>query len=303
MFLSFIRVIKFSFQDIFRNIWLSLVTVIILILALFTVNMLLVVKVIGDMTVEAVQEKIDINLYLKANANEDEILALKTKINNLNEVKSIEYISNKQALKNFKEKHQDNPEILEALRELNINPLTPTLVIKPVNLDIFDNLINRLNALDEDIIESRNFTNYKELLEKINSITNKATEAGIFLSAIFILITILVIYNSVRVAIYTHRRQITIMKLVGASNWFIQMPYLISGLIYTFFGVAAIMLIFYPFLSLLQPYLETFFVGYNMNLITFFYGNIFTVFGIQFLAGSLINICASFIAVRKYSRV
>ncbi|MCK4540424.1 ABC transporter permease [Candidatus Parcubacteria bacterium] len=303
MFFSFARIIKFSLQDIFRNIWLSLVTVIILILALFTVNMLLMVKVIGDMAVEAVEEKIDVNLYLKPNAKEDEILALKAKINNLNEVKNVEYISNAQALKNFKEKHQDNPEILEALRELNINPLTPTLVIKPKNLDVFDNLVNRLNALDENIIESRNFTNYKALLEKINSITRKVTEAGIFLSAIFIMITILVIYNSVRVAIYTHRRQITIMKLVGASNWFIQMPYLISGLIYAFFGVAAIMLIFYPFLSLLQPYLEAFFVGYNVNLLDFFYGNMFTIFGMQFLAGSLINMFASLIAVGKYSRV
>ena len=303
MFLSFVRIIKFSLQDIFRNIWLSLVTVIILILALFTVNMLLVVKVIGDMAVEAVEEKIDVNLYLKPNAKEDEILVLKAKINNLSEVKNVEYISNAQALKNFKEKHQDNPEILEALRELNINPLTPTLVIKPENLDVFDNLINRLNALDESIIESRNFTNYKALLEKINSITDKVTEAGMSLSAIFVIVTILVIYNSVRVAIYTHRRQITIMKLVGASNWFIQMPYLISGLIYTFLGVSAIMLIFYPFLSLLQPYLEAFFVGYNVNLLDFFYGNIFTVFGIQFLATAFVNIFASLIAVRKYSRV
>ncbi len=303
MFLSFIRVIKFSLQDVSRNIWLSLVTVIILILALFTINMLLTVKVIGDMAVEAIKEKIDVNLYLKPGASEDKILALKTKINNLNEVKNVEYISNADALKNFKEKHQDNPEILEALRELNINPLTPTLVIKPENLDVFDNLINRLNALDADIIESRNFTNYKALLDKINNITSKVTEAGIFLSAIFVMITILVIYNSVRVAIYTHRRQITIMKLVGASNCFIQMPYLISSLIYTFFGVGAIMLIFYPFLTLLQPYLETFFVGYNINLITFFYGNIFTIFGIQFLAAALINMFASLIAVRKYSRV
>ena len=129
MFFSFARIIKFSLQDIFRNIWLSLVTVIILILALFTVNMLLMVKVIGDMAVEAVEEKIDVNLYLKPNAKEDEILALKAKINNLNEVKNVEYISNAQALKNFKEKHQDNPEILEALRELNINPLTLVIVL------------------------------------------------------------------------------------------------------------------------------------------------------------------------------
>ncbi|HAM88006.1 MAG: Cell-division protein [Candidatus Falkowbacteria bacterium GW2011_GWC2_38_22] len=303
MFLSFARIIKFSFQDIFRNIWLSLVTIIILILALFTVNMLLVVSVVGETAVGAVHDKIDINLYLKTDAKEEEILALKAKISELSEVKEVTYVSKEAALKNFTEKHKENQEILGALRELNINPLTPTMVIKPVNLDVFDNLINKLNAYDSEIIESRNFTNYKTLLGKINNITKKVTDAGLMLSSIFVFITMLVIYNSVRVAIYTHRRQISIMKLVGASNYFIQMPYLVSSIIYTLFGVLAIMVIFYPFLSLLQPYLETFFVGYNINLITYFYGNAFNIFGLQFLAAALINIVASLIAVRKYSRV
>ncbi|MCU0679284.1 MAG: permease-like cell division protein FtsX [Planctomycetes bacterium] len=303
MILSFARVIKFSFQDIFRNIWLSLVTIIILILALFSINMLLVVKVIGETAVNAIKEKIDINLFLKAGSEEEKIAVLKEKISGFGEVKEVIYVSQAQALESFKINHQDNPEILEALRELGKNPLTPSLVIKPNNLDTFDNLINRLNAMNEDIIESRNFTNYKLMLEKINSITGKVSEAGIFLSSIFVFITVLVIYNSVRVAIYTHRREIMIMRLVGASHWFIQTPYLLSSVIYTLIGVMAIVAIFYPFLSLLNPYLETFFVGYNVNLMTYFYDHAWQIFGLQFLGASLINVIASLLAVRKYSRV
>ncbi len=303
MFLSFARVVKFSLQDIVRNIWLSLVTVMILILSLFTINMLLVVKVIGQTAVDAIQEKIDINLFLKPDASEDEILALKTKVSNLPEVKEVDYISKKQALEKFKEKHKDNPEILAALRELGVNPLTPSLVIKPKRLEDFDNLINRLNAFDDEIIESRNFTNYKLLLNKINSITDKVSRAGMLLAAIFIFITLLVVYNAVRVAIYTHRREIMIMRLVGASRAFIQMPYLMSSIIYTLIGVLAVMLIFYPFLKLLQPYLETFFVGYNVNLLTYFYGQAWLIFGLQFVGLVVINILASLFAVRKYSRV
>jgi len=303
MFLSLARVIKFSFQDIIRNIWLSLVTIIILILALFTVNMLLIVKVVGETAVEAIKEKIDINLFLAPSAEEEEILALRAKISGLSEVKDISYVSRAEALENFKVKHEENPEILEALRELGNNPLTPSLVIKPVNLDVFDTLLNRLNAFDEEIIESRNFTNYKVLLGKINNITDKVSRAGIFLSIIFIFITTLVVFNSVRVAIYTHRREIAIMRLVGASKPFIQMPYLLSSIIYTLVGVLAIMAIYYPFLSLLQPYLETFFVGYNVNLIDYFYGNFFMIFGVQFACAALINVIASYLAVRKYSRV
>lgn len=303
MILSFARVLKFSVQDIARNIWLSLVTIIILVLALFTVNMLLVVKVIGDAAVGAIKEKIDINLYLKPSAEEDSIMALKTKLTNLPEVKEVAYISKAEALENFQIKHKENPEILEALRELGKNPLTPTLVIKPTSLDDFDNLLNKLNGLDDEIIESRNFANYKVLLAKINTITDKVSEAGLVLASIFILVTLLVVYNSSRVAIYTHRKEIMIMRLVGASRWFIQTPYLISSLIYTLIGLIIIIMIFFIFLSLLQPYLEAFFVGYNINILSYYEENALKIFGIQFTGAALINMMASLLAVRKYSQV
>jgi len=93
------------------------------------------------------------------------------------------------------------------------------------------------------------------------------------------------------------------MKLVGASNMFIQMPYLFSSFIYTVVGVLFVMISFYPFLSLLQPYLEAFFVGYSVNLVDYFYANIFSIFGIQLLVAALINGFTSLIAVRKYSKV
>lgn len=303
MILSLLRIFKFSLQDIFRNIWLSLVTIIILILALFTVNMLVVVKVIGETAVSAIQDKIDINLFLVNTAEEEQVLNLKNKVSSLPEVEEVVYISKEDALKNFKESHKNNPEIIDALEELGNNPLAPSLVIKPKELDMFDSLINNLYTIEDEIIESRNFTNYKLMLDKINYITKRVTDAALFLSSVFIFITILVIYNSVRVAIYTHRNEIGIMRLVGASNMFIQMPYLVSGIIYTFFGIAVVMILFYPFLNLLQPYLETFFVGYNVDMIKYFYGNILSIFGIQFLVAASINVFASYLAVRKYSKV
>ncbi len=303
MLLSIIRVIKFSFQDVVRNIWLSLVTIIILVLALFTVNMLLVVKVVGNAAVGAVEEKIDINLFLSPDSKEDQIESLKTKIGSLSEVKEVKYISKDEALQQFKKKHEENTDILQALKELGKNPLASTLVITPKNLSDFDDLANQLYVIEDEIIESRNFSNYKIMIDKIEAITNKVSEAAIFLAIVFIFITILVIYNSVKVAIYTHRKEIAIMRLVGASNWFIQTPYLISSMIYTLVGIILIMIIFLPFLNLLQPYLETFFVNYNVNLINYFYGNAIGIFGIQFVIATLINMLASLLAVRRYSRV
>jgi cell division transport system permease protein len=301
--LSFLRVIKFSLQDMTRNIWLSIVTVMILVLALFSVNLLLAVKVLSSSTISAVKEKIDISLYLKSAAEESRILALKSQLSNLDSVKQVDYISQQAAIESFREKHKNNPEILQALLELGKNPLSPSLIIKPRDVDNYEELIVSLNKIDDDIIESRNFDDHKAMLAKINNITEKASEVGLIISSLFVLITLLVVYNAVRVAIYTHRREIGIMKLVGASTWFIRAPYLISGIIYAFLGVVLIIIILYPFLSLLQPYLETFFSGFEINILDYYNHNFLAIFGWEFLAATLVNFLASSVAIGKYSKV
>jgi len=301
--LSFTRIIKFSLQDIGRNIWLSIVTITILILALISINMLLLVQTIGDTAIRAVKEKVDISLYLKANAEEDKILALKAEVSNLGQVKEVNYISKAEALEFFREKNKNNPEILQALRELGRNPLSPSLVIKPENTESVKELINELNRIDNEIIESRNFTDHELMLNKINSITKKVSEVGLFISSIFILTTLLVVYNSIRVAIYTHRREIKIMRLVGASNPFVYMPFLVSSLVYALVGVVVVVAIFYPFLGLLQPYLEAFFIGYNVDIVSYFNSNFIKIFGLQFIGIAIINILASLMLGGRVSYV
>jgi cell division transport system permease protein len=301
--LSFIRVIKFSFKDIYRNIWLSIVTVIILILALFSINLLLTVRVISQTAINSVRDKIDVSLYLKPDSTEEEIMALRGQISNLAQVKEVDYISKAQALEFFQEKNKNNPEILQALRELGKNPLTPSLVIMPKSAEVAAELISELNKIESELIESRDFSDHKLLLDKINGITDRVSEIGFTISLIFIFSTLLVVYNAIRVEIYTHREEIAIMRLVGASNSFIHMPFMLSSLIYTLIGTAAVILIFYPFLSLLQPYLEAFFVGYNINIISYFNDNFIKIFGLQFLIVAVINALASLLAVRKYARV
>lgn len=280
-----------------------MVTIIIMVLALFSVNMLLIVKLIGDTAVSTIKNKIDISLYLSPEASEEEINALKGAISSISEVKEVSYISKAEALEIFKQRNENNPEILQAMRELGKNPLTPTLVIKPNNIDSLDNLTHEINKIESGIIDSRNFADHKAVLEKINSVTDKASQAGMALSIIFILITLSVVFNAVRVAIYTHGTEIAIMRLVGASNHFIYMPFLVSGIIYTVIGILAIIAVFYPFLSLLQPYVEAFFVSNDANIINFFNHNFFLIYGAEFAGVALINIVASYLAVRKYSNV
>lgn len=301
--LSLFRIIKFSFQDIFRNIWLTIITVTILVIALFSVNMLITIRLISDNAVLAVKEKINISLYIKADTPETEIIALKNKISGFDKVRDVTYISKQNALDSFREKYKNNQSVLVALKELGRNPLSPSLTISPKDFNNSNLLINELKMLDNQIIESRDFSDNTIILEKINNITKRVNQVGLIIIALFILTSLLIVYNTIRVAIYTHRQEIEIMRLVGASNFFIYMPYICSALVYSLLSVLIIIAIFYPFLSLLQPYLEIFFTDYNINILAYFVNNFAFIFGIQFIAIMIINSLTSLFAVRKYAKV
>lgn len=297
------RIIKFSLQDIFRNIWLTIVTITILLLALFSINTLITVRLISDSTVAAVKEKIDISLFIKSDTPETEILALKTKIAESPRVREIVYISKEEAITSFREKYANNPAVLAALKELGRNPLSPSLTVIPTDFNESNLVINELRVLDSPIIESRDFSDNTIILQKIGAITKRVNEVGLFIIGVFILTSLLVVYNAIRVAIYTHRQEIEIMRLVGASNFFIYLPYLFSAFVFALVSVLIIISVFYPFLSLLQPYLEAFFVDSQVRLLSYFLENFFIIFGAQFLVVLVINAIASLFAVRKYARI
>jgi len=301
--LSFLRIIKFSFQDIVRNIWLSIVTVTILILALFSINMLFTVKLISQNAVTAVKDKINISLYFKADASEAMIMDVRDKVAALPGVKTVTFISKNVALDNFRNNNKNNLEILNALQELGKNPLSPSLVIVPDDFDNSAALITSLKTLESDAIESRDFSDNSTILEKINFITSRVNEVGMLLILIFVLTSLLVVYNAIRVAIYTHRQEIEIMRLVGASNFFIYMPYLCSAFVYALISVLVVIISFYPLLTILQPYLEVFFTDYSVNILTYYVNNFFAIFGLQFLVVFGITLIASLLAARKYAKI
>lgn len=305
MFLvSLLRVLKFSFQDIGRNIWLSLVTVLILVLTLFSVNLVLAVRAISEAAVGTIKDKIDMSIYLKPDASQERINFLKNKLQEIPEVKDVRFVSKDEAMTNFAKNYQKDSKIAEALRELGgVNPLSPSLVIRPRSVDDFNSVIATLQQVRDPIIESGDFNNHKEMLDKIDVITKRISDAGLMVSLVFVFITLLVIYNTARVAIYTHRNEIGIMRLVGASNWFIRGPFLVASVIYTVVGMLIMIAVFYVFLNLLHPYLETFFSTYNFNIISYFTNNFGMIFGLEFAVALLVNLLAAYLAVGKYSHV
>lgn len=300
--LSLYRIIKFSLQDIVRNVWLTFVTITILLLALFSINMLLTVRLVSDNAIGAVKEKIDISLFIKAETPEADILALRDRISASPRVRNVVYVSRQAAIDSFRQKHANNQAVLAALKELGRNPLSPSLTIIPENFEESSLLINELRTLDSPIIESRDFSDNAAILAKITSVSDRVNEVGIFIISIFIVTSLLVVYNAIRVAIYTHRQEIEIMRLVGASNFFLYFPYLFSAFVYALISVLIMVAVYYPFLTLLQPYLEAFFTGYSINLLSYYVENFWGLFGGQFLVILAITSIASLFAVRRYGR-
>lgn len=301
--LSIIRVLKFSFQDFFRNFWLTVVTLTILVLSLFSINFLITIGVISDTAISSVHNKIDLSLYLKPDAAEADISVLKTELERRPGVEQVTYVSRAEALAAFRERHANNAAIQEALREVGKNPLSPSLVIEARELSDYESVIATLDTLAKnDIIESRDFDDHKTLLATMNTITQRVHQAGFVVSLIFVLITVMVVFNAVRIAIYTHKKEIRIMKLVGASSWFIKAPFLMEAVLYSLVGVLLAAALFYPFLQLLQPYLGTFFNAANFNIVSYFNSHFLMIFGLQFVGAVLINGVASWWAVGKYAR-
>src|SRR3989344_4186755 len=230
---SWYQLIIFSWQSFWRNIWLSIVTITIIVLALVSINFLVVLNVITDTAVSLVQEKIDVSVYFKQTVTEPQVLEVKPYLASLAQVDDITYISQQTALQAFRERHQQNTAIIESLEALDQNPLGATLIIQAKSLDDYPEILSVLdNSKYNELILDKNFEDHAAYISKLKNISDTINRIGILTAAVFIFIATLIVFNTIRVAIYTHRQEIGIMKLVGAANWFIRIPFLFSGIWY-----------------------------------------------------------------------
>jgi cell division transport system permease protein len=306
MLTSIYRVIKFALQDFWRNIWLSFITILILVLALFSANLLIFFNALADTAVELVEEKIDVSIFFKPEALESKINEVKSSLVALPQVREVGYISKDEALQKFKERHKDEPKILEAIKEIGDNPLGPSLVIKAYKTEDYPVILEKLNdpnVLPEDLVQDKNFNDHELLIGKISNIKQKVGSGGLILSGLFSLIAILIVFNTIRVAIYTHREEIGTMRLVGATNWFIRVPFILESVLYAFLACLLTIVILYPLLGVLQPYLVNFFEGAGFDALNYFNDNFFKIFGWELLITIILSMISSSLAVGKYLKV
>jgi len=304
MFVALFRVIKFSSQDFWRNFWLSAATVIVLVLTLVVVNFLIILNVLTKTAVAEVQEKIDVSIYFKQGVSESQIGNIKSYLLSLPEVEAVEYISPERALSEFQKKHANDPAILESLNEVGENPLGATLVVRARDPQKYREILKIFDDPQyEPFIQDKNFDDHEAVVERISGIAEKAEKTGAGIAGLFAVVAILIGFNTVRLTIYTHREEIGIMKLVGAANWFVRAPYLVSGIFYGLFAVLLTVIVIFPLIGFIEPYLAGFFDGSNLNLLEYFTENFVYIFGWEFIGVVILNTVTSGLAVGRYLKV
>lgn len=303
---SFFRIIKFALQGFFRNFWLSLVTITMMFLSIFSVTLLLGIDYLKQATLKGVEQKVDILVSLKPNISKEDLDSLYDDLKYLPEVKKVTIITPEDNKRLFQERNADS----SVLKALDIfgedeNPFNYNLAVNAYDLNQYQKI---LDFIQQDkyasLIESSAFHNYEQFITQINKIADSVNRYSWYLIGIFILISAIVIFNTIRMSIYTRKDEIMIIKLVGASNWFVQMPFIIESLLYALLALALVVLFVFILANFLQPSLNVYYQGTDViDLTSYFQSKFLLIFGGQFLALAFLNVASTLFAVRKYLKV
>jgi cell division transport system permease protein len=297
---SFWRIIKYTFQDIGRNIGLSTMTVFILILMLLSVNMLWSVRILTEQAISLVKNQVNVNINFKPTISAKELDTITGFIKAFPEVTSVSSLSSDDVLKKFE---QRRPETVSIMKELQTNPFGPAIIIKTREPDNYKKIIDAVLNIPEytTIIEDHSFGGNEDTLARLQLITNRVNTAAVSLALVFALISFLVIFNTIRVGIYTQRQEINIKRLVGANNWFIRGPYIVESIIFSLISSALTGILLWFAFQKIDPYLNGAFEN-NFSLTNYYSSHILYLSLIQLGAVLILTITSSSLAMRKHLR-
>lgn len=301
------RIFRSGLLGFSRNAFVSIASILVMTVTLFTVGVTVFAGVILNSALIELRDKADVNVYFTQNAAEDQILEMKASLEALPEVASVEYLSRDEALAAFRERHKNDQLTLSALDELGDNPLGAVLNVKAKDITQYeaiaaflqdqqtsggDNIIDKINFYDEQ---------HRAALERLQRITDSAQRLGFIIIAILILTTLAISFNTLRLAIYSSRDEIQVMRLVGAGAFYIRAPFMVEGMLYGLVAGVLTLLIFYPLTWWLGGATGNFFGG--VNIFTYFLSHFLYFLLLIIGTGIILGAIASFLAVRRYLKI
>ncbi|MFH1193847.1 MAG: permease-like cell division protein FtsX [bacterium] len=301
MFANIKKIFRFGAQNFARNFWLAILTVSILVLLLLSINVLVILNFLTDEASTQIKSKVDISVYLKQGVSNEEAQSLRSYLLTLPSVASAAYTEPDDVLKAFKEKHANDENILSSLKYLENNPFGGLLVVQTVKVDDYKTVLSQINSpVYKKIIENKDFNDHAKLVDAVNRITGFIKQIIIVVSIFFAFIALVIIFNTIKIAIYTHREEIGIMRLVGASSWFVRAPFIVEAVFYSIVSVVIAFILVFPLVSLIQPKIFEFFSGQAGDIIKYYRMNFFGLFGIQLAIVAGLSAFSSFLAIGRY---
>ncbi len=301
------RILRTGFLSFWRNSFVSLSSILVVTVTLFTIGALVFTSVILESVLADLKSKVDVNVYFITSASEDEIMKVKTTLEKMPEVASVEYVSRTQAIADFKEKHRDDYLTLQALEELSDNPLGARLNVVAKDPSQYEAIVKSLedtsaiSRAGASSIDKVNYRQNKVVIDRLTEIIIGAKRLGFAVAGILMLISLLITFNTIRLVIYMSREEIAVMRLVGASNMYIRGPFVVGGIIYGFIAALIAMALFYPATLWLGGTTTEFFGG--VNLFEYYVKHFFELLVLLLGTGAILGAISSFLAVRKYLKV
>ncbi len=306
MWTAFKRIVRAGFVGFWRNAFVSLASIFVMTVALFVIGSTMLLDQLLGASLTQIQNKVDINVYFVTKADQAEIESLKTRLEALPEVAEVTLTTEEQALENFRLRHRGDELTIQALDELGENPLGASLSVRADDTSQYESIAQyleeqqKLESPQAPLIDRVNFVKNKEAIDKLTGIINAVERASLITMTVLIVAAVVITFNTVRLAIYTTREEISIMRLVGASNTFIRGPFMLQGVMYGVVAGVLAILIIYPIVIWLGPATAQFF---QFNLFEYFVRDFVYMFSVIVGSGILLGLTSSLLAVSRYLRV
>ena len=269
--------------------------------------MVLFSGVVLSSTLETIKNKVDIDVYFTKGASEDAILAFANDVKKNGDILDVKYISRDQAYQNFKERHKDEEATIQALTEIGDNPLPASINVKAKDPNKYDAIVTYLkdkeSAMGNDtIIDKINYTEKnQQAIGSLNRIINASNKLGFLIAIFFAIVSILITFNTIRLAIYIFREEVSVMRLVGASETYIRAPFVTVGILYGLVSAIVTTIILLPITHYAGSWTEK--LGTGINLFSYYREHMLVITAALIVAGSLLGAISSFLAIKKYLKV
>ena len=301
------RVARYGLVGFIRNGFVSLAAVLIMTITLFVVAGLMISGAALNSVLKQLTDKVDVTVYFVTTATNDQITELQGSLKALPEVASITYVSRDEALAQFQARHQNDQLTMQALQELGDNPLSASLEVRAKDTSQYEAIAAYLDAQQANgtgagvAIDKVNFGENKTAIDRLTNIINTSKELGGLIALILGLSSLLIAFNTIRLAIYSSRDEIGVMNLVGAGHWYVRGPFMIAGVLYGVISGVIVLAVLYPLCAWLGPASESF-LG-TFNVFTYYISSFGLLFLVVMASGIALGTLSSFLAVRRYLRI